>query len=63
VADFDPSTARFSGSYNLVWTPEQVEMLVKVCKANFEDGQATVREVLHEAYLRKKAKRVAKSNE
>jgi cytosolic phospholipase A2 len=24
VAGFDPSTAKFSGSYNLVWTPEQV---------------------------------------
>lgn len=57
VPDFDPSTAKFSGSYNLVWTPEQVEMLVKVCSANFEDGEQTVKEALHEAYMRKKEKR------
>ena len=57
VPDFDPSTAKFSGSYNLVWTPEQVEMLVKVCTANFEDGRATAKEALHEAWLGKKAAR------
>jgi cytosolic phospholipase A2 len=61
VPDFDPSTAKFSGSYNLVWTPEQVEVLVKVCIANFEDGQETVKEALFEAYQRKKAKREGSS--
>ena len=60
VSNFDPSTAKFSGSYNLVWTPEQVEMLVKVCAANFEDGQQTVKESLHEAWQRKKAAREQK---
>ena len=57
VADFDPSTAKFSGSYNLVWTPEQVDMLVKVCRANFDDGQGTIKEALHDAWQRKKAER------
>ncbi|RMZ82198.1 hypothetical protein DV738_g1736, partial [Chaetothyriales sp. CBS 135597] len=28
VKDYDPSTAKFSGSYNLVWTQEQVQMLL-----------------------------------
>ena len=60
ASDFDPSTAKFSGSYNLVWTPEQVEMLVKVCAANFEDGQQTIKESLHEAWQRKKATREQK---
>lgn len=57
VPDFDPSTAKFSGSYNLVWTPEQVETLIKVCVGNFEDGEATVKEALHEAWQRRKAER------
>ena len=57
VSDFDPSTAKFSGSYNLVWTPEQVEMLVKVCRANFQDGQATIKDALRDAWQRKKAAR------
>ena len=60
VPDFDPSTAKFSGSYNLVWTPEQVEMLVKVCYANFRDGEETVKEVLRETWLKRKEKREAR---
>ena len=63
VKDFDPSTAKFSGSYNLVWTPEQVEMLVNVCRANFEDGQAAVREVLWEVYERRKVERGGKEKQ
>ena len=43
VPDFDPSTTKWSGSYNLVWTAEQVETLVKVCHANFREGQATIK--------------------
>ena len=59
VLDFDPSTAEFSGSYNLVWTPEQVETLVKVCRANFENGQANIKQALYEAWQRKKTAREA----
>ncbi|TKA79370.1 hypothetical protein B0A55_02837 [Friedmanniomyces simplex] len=57
VPDYDPSTAKFSGSYNLVWTPEQVEMLVKVCIGNFEAGEGTLKEVMRAAWQRKKAER------
>lgn len=60
VPGFDPSTAKFSGSYNLVWTPEQVEMLVKVCKQNFADGQEDIKTALREAWMKKKAMREAK---
>lgn len=63
VPDFEPSTAKFSGSYNLVWTAEQVETLVKVCKANFDEAQGTIKEALHEAWQRKKAAREAKAEQ
>ncbi|KIX00994.1 uncharacterized protein Z518_10060 [Rhinocladiella mackenziei CBS 650.93] len=59
VPDFDPSTAKFSGSYNLVWTAEQVEMLVKVCLANYKAGEDTIKTILREAWQRKKARREA----
>ncbi|KIW75932.1 hypothetical protein Z517_10677 [Fonsecaea pedrosoi CBS 271.37] len=59
VADFDPSTAKFSGSYNLVWTGEQVEMLVKVCCANYEAGEDAIKTVLREQWQKKRAKREA----
>jgi phospholipase A2 len=29
VPGYDLSPAKFSGSYNLVWIPEQIEILVK----------------------------------
>lgn len=57
---YDPSTAKFSGSYNLVWTPEQVEMIIRTSVANFRAGQDTVREVLYDAWQRKKAAREAR---
>ncbi|EME87460.1 uncharacterized protein MYCFIDRAFT_169277 [Pseudocercospora fijiensis CIRAD86] len=63
VPDFDPSTAKLSGSYNLVWTAEQVETLVKVCRANFDEAQGTIKEALHEAWQRKKAAREAKEEQ
>lgn len=63
VPDFDPSTCPWSGSYNLVWTAPQVETLVNLCKANFTEGQATIKEVLHEAWQRKKAAREASLGE
>ena len=57
VPGFDPSTAKFSGSYNLVWTPEQIEMLIDVCKKNFADGQEEIKTVLRETWMKKKAHR------
>lgn len=57
VPGYDPSTAKFSGSYNLVWTPEQVEMIITTSKANFRAGEDTVRGALREAWMRKKALR------
>jgi phospholipase A2 len=57
VPDFDPSTAKFSGSYNLVWTPEQIEMLVKVSVQNLRDGEEEIKAALRDAWLRKKGLR------
>lgn len=55
VHDYDPSTAPFSGSYNLVWTGEQVEMLVKVSAANLRAGEEATKIALMDAWQRKKA--------
>ena len=57
VPGYDPSTAKFSGSYNLVWTPEQVEMLINVWKQNFADGQGNIKTALKETWMKKKAMR------
>jgi phospholipase A2 len=60
VPGYDPSRAKFSGSYNLVWTPEQIEILVKVSASNFANGEETIKMALREAWGRKKAKRKGK---
>ena len=57
VAGFNPSTAKFSGSYNLVWTPDQVETLIALCKGNFDGGADTIRLAMREVWERKKAVR------
>ena len=57
VPGYDPSTAKFSGPYNLIWIPEQVEMLVNMCKQNFADGQEEIKTVLRETWIPKKVSR------
>lgn len=61
VPNYNPSTAKWSGSYNLVWTTEQVNMLIRVSEANFAHAQANIKKVLLEAYQKKKALREAAS--
>jgi phospholipase A2 len=60
VKDFDPSTAKFSGSFNLVWRADQVEDLVRVSAANFRSGESVMKTALRDAWLRKKARREAR---
>lgn len=57
IPDFDPSTTKFSGSYNLVWEPHQIDMLVQVCKGNFKAGEAIIKEIIYEVWQKKKRKR------
>jgi cytosolic phospholipase A2 len=54
VPGFNPCKEKFSSSYNLVWTPEQVETLVNVCIGNFKAAEPVVKRVLLEAYKKKK---------
>lgn len=57
VPGYDPSTAQFSGSYNLVWTPEQIRMIVTTSVANFQAGEGTVKEAIRDAWMRKQERR------
>ena len=54
VPGYDPSTTLFSGSYNLVWTPKQIDMILKVSEANWGRAEKTVKEALFKAWQRKK---------
>ncbi|KAK0553380.1 hypothetical protein OC846_002540 [Tilletia horrida] len=63
IPDFDPSTSAFSTSYNLVWTPEQVETLVSCTKHNVEDyALDVIRDVMREVYESKKQRRLQRQS-
>ncbi|KAK7028668.1 lysophospholipase [Favolaschia claudopus] len=56
---YDPSTAPFSSSYNLVWTPEEVDSIYTTAAANVRNGIETIRQAVREAYERRRAARLA----
>ena len=60
---FDPTTAHYSTSYNLVWTTDQVRALLRTAMANVEEGSRAIhviRETVRDAYETKKARRLAR---
>ncbi|KAJ7703025.1 acyl transferase/acyl hydrolase/lysophospholipase [Mycena rosella] len=56
---YDPSTAPFSSSYNLVWTPDEVDSIYKTTFENVRNGLATIKLAVREAYERRRAARMA----
>ncbi|WAO96775.1 Lysophospholipase [Fusarium falciforme] len=57
---FNPSTASFSTSYNLMWTPDQIKGLLATSEANVCLYAAhTIRRVMRKVYEDKKAHRLA----
>ncbi|EEU41580.1 uncharacterized protein NECHADRAFT_53807 [Fusarium vanettenii 77-13-4] len=57
---FDPSTASFSTSYNLMWTPDQIRGLLTTSEANVcLHAVHTIRRVMRKVYEDKKAHRLA----
>ncbi|RSM02197.1 hypothetical protein CDV31_011041 [Fusarium ambrosium] len=57
---FNPSTASFSTSYNLMWTPDQIKGLLATSEANVcLYAVHTIRRVMRQVYEDKKAHRLA----
>ena len=62
-AGFDPTTASYSTSYNLIWTADQVRALLRTAMANVEEGSSAIgviRDTVREAYLERRARRLAR---
>ncbi|RGP77108.1 phospholipase a2 [Fusarium longipes] len=58
--EFDPSTASFSTSTNLMWTPDQVQSVLATAEANMSNyALDTVQRVIRKVYEDKKARRQA----
>ncbi|KDE02716.1 hypothetical protein MVLG_06747 [Microbotryum lychnidis-dioicae p1A1 Lamole] len=57
--EHDPSTAPFSSSYNLIWTAENVQDIVKTATQNIRDGKVILNQAISEVYAKREALRLA----
>ena len=54
----DPDTSPFLSTWNFIYSPEEVDKVVQLAKANFEAGKEQTRRTVRAVYERKKAKRL-----
>lgn len=58
VEGVDPNTSDFMSTWNFVYTPEQVDKVVRLARANFEEGMEQTRRCVRAVWERKRAKRL-----
>ena len=58
VEGVDPNTSAFMSTWNFVYTPEDIESVVELARANFEEGQEQTRRTVRAVYERKRARRL-----
>lgn len=54
VEGVDPNTSEFMSTWNFVYTPEQVDKVVALARANFEEGKDQTKAAVRAVYERKK---------
>ncbi|KAE8148437.1 acyl transferase/acyl hydrolase/lysophospholipase [Aspergillus avenaceus] len=59
----DPDVDDFLSTWNFVYTPEQIDSVVGLAKANFAQGEAQVKRVVRAVYERKKSDRLRREEE
>ncbi|PBP28884.1 putative cytosolic phospholipase A2 zeta [Diplocarpon rosae] len=59
IPDVDPVTSDYMSTWNFVYTPEDIDNVVALARANFEEGQEKTRRCVRAVYERKKRKREA----
>jgi phospholipase A2 len=63
VEGVDPTTSDFMSTWNFIYTPEQIDKVVALARANFDEGKEQTRRAVLAVYERKKAKRLQKEEE
>jgi cytosolic phospholipase A2 len=58
VPGVDPKTSDFLSTWNFVYTPENVDKVVALARANFEEGKEQTRRTIRAVYERKKRQRL-----
>jgi phospholipase A2 len=62
VEGVDPVTNDYMSTWNFVYTPENIDNVVALARANFEEGREQTRRCVRAVYERKKKKRGEKEN-
>lgn len=59
----DPDVDDFLSTWNFIYTPEQIDSVVGLAKANFAEGQDQVRRVIRAVYERRKSDRLRRQED
>ncbi|PHH62247.1 hypothetical protein CDD81_7307 [Ophiocordyceps australis] len=54
VPDISPGTSDFLSTWNFVYTPEQIDQVVRLARANYDQGREQIRSTVRAVYQRKK---------
>lgn len=54
VPDVSPGTSEFLSTWNFVYTPKQIDGVVRLAKANYDEGKEQIRSTVRAVYERKK---------
>lgn len=58
VSGVDPMKSDFMSTWNFVYKPEEIDSVVRLAKANFEEGQEQTKRTIRAVWERKKARRL-----
>jgi phospholipase A2 len=58
VEGVDPNTSDFMSTWNFIYSPEEIEKVVSLARANFGEGKERTRQTIRAVYERKKTKRL-----
>lgn len=58
VEGVDPDTSPFLSTWNFIYTPQEIDKVVALARANFEAGRDQTKRTVRAVYERKKAKRL-----
>ena len=58
VEGVDPNTSDFMSTWNFIYTPEDIEKVVRLARANFQEGSEQTKRTIRAVYERKKSTRL-----
>ncbi|KAK2613923.1 hypothetical protein N8I77_000791 [Diaporthe amygdali] len=58
VEGVDPGTSDYMSTWNFVYTPEQIDKVVELARANYDEGREKIRKTVRAVYERRKRMRL-----